>query len=228
MTGVVIPARNEERNVAAVIAAARRALPEARIVIVDDASRDETAATAEACGAHVVRLASHHGYAEALQAGYHEALRAGATQIAQLDADGQHRAADLVTLLRALDRFDLVVGSRFLQPGYRMSLARRTGIGACRWMTRVVAGLSLTDPTSGLRAVRRDLAEDIADNGFPDGLTESSFLIRLHRAGRAIGEVPVTMRPPIDGSMHDGLAGVAHFARISRATLRLALDRQRS
>lgn len=228
MIGVVIPARDEAGSIGAVIQSARSVLPTAHIVIVDDASRDATAAAAAQHGAHVVRLATHHGYAETLRAGYRSALSAGATQIAQIDADGQHSAADLVALLAALDRYDVVLGSRFLVPGYELSFARRAGIGACRWMTKAVAGLTLTDPTSGLRALRRDVAQEVATHGFPDGLTESSFLIRLHRAGRTIGEVPATMQPASTGSMHDGFAGVAHFARISRATLRLALDRRRS
>lgn len=226
--GVVVPARNEQESIAAVIADTRSALPDAHLVIVDDASRDDTAARAAEAGAIVVRLGRHLGYAEALRTGYRAALDAGATRIAQLDGDGQHRADDLVPLIDGLDHHDMVVGSRFLATGYPMSFPRRAGIEACRWMTRTVGGLTLTDPTSGMRALRRELAEEIASNGFPDGLTESSFLIRMHRAGHSIGEVPVTMHPPKNGSMHDGLAGVAHFGRIARATLRLALDRRRS
>jgi glycosyltransferase involved in cell wall biosynthesis len=225
LTGIVIPARDEAETVAGVVRAARVAVPDAHVVVVDDASRDETAARARRAGADVITLDTHRGYAHALRTGYRATLAAGATRVAQMDADGQHEAADLVPLLDALDTFDVVVGSRFLGPGYAMPVTRRAGIAACRWMTRVIGGLTVTDPTSGLRAFRRPVAAAIAADGFPDGLTESSFLIHLHRSGHAIGEIPVRMHPPGPDSMHDGLAGVLHFARISRAALALALTR---
>jgi glycosyltransferase involved in cell wall biosynthesis len=227
MIGVVIPARNEMVSVGGVVRATSAALPEAHIVVVDDASNDATSATARTAGAHVVRLARHAGYASALRTGYHAALDAGATHIAQIDGDGQHPAGSAVDLLAELDRYDLVLGSRFLGSGYPMPVGRRLGITACRMMMRAAGDLRLTDPTSGFRAVRPAVAIAIAEEGFPDGLTEGTFLIHLHRQGFSIGEVPVAMNAPRNGSMHDGLAGLAHLARISRATLTLALDRRR-
>lgn len=226
MIGIVIPARNEEHTVGAVVGDIRATLPDAHVVVVDDRSSDATAAIARDAGAEVVCTpAGHGGYAQALQRGYQAALAGGASAIAQIDADGQHAASDLHLLLGGLERYDLVVGSRFLGPGYRLPMPRRLGITMCRWMTNHIGRLPLTDPTSGFRAVRADVAREIAADGFPDNLTEVSYLIRLHRAGRAIGEIPVTMRPYQDGSMHDGLAGVRHFGRIVRATAGLALDR---
>lgn len=226
MIGIVIPARNEEHTVGAVVGDIRATLPDAHVVVVDDRSSDATAAIARDAGAEVVCTpAGHGGYAQALQRGYQAALAGGASAIAQIDADGQHAASDLHLLLGGLERYDLVVGSRFLGPGYRLPMPRRLGITMCRWMTNHIGRLPLTDPTSGFRAVRADVAREIAADGFPDNLTEVSYLIRLHRAGRAIGEIPVTMRPYQNGSMHDGLAGVRHFGRIVRATAGLALDR---
>ena len=87
----------------------------------------------------------------------------------------------------------------------------------CRWMSHRIGRIPLTDPTSGFRAARAAVARDIATHGFPNDLTEVSYLIHLHRSGRAIGEIPVTMRPPQNDSMHNGLAGVRHFGRIVRA-----------
>ncbi len=227
MIGIVIPAHNEEHTVGVVVRDIRATLPDAHIVVVDDRSRDATSSVARNAGAEVVRTpVGLGGYAQALQRGYQAAIAAGALEIAQVDADGQHAAGDLHLLLDGLSRYDLVVGSRFLGPGYRMPIPRRAGITVCRWMTRHIGRLPLTDPTSGFRAVRTDVAHEIAAHGFPDNLTEVSYLIRLHRSGRAIGEIPVTMRPPQDGSMHDGLAGVRHFGRIVRVTAGLALDRR--
>ncbi len=226
MIGVVIPAHNEAGTVGAVVRGIRAELPVAHVVVVDDRSRDDTAQVAREAGAEVVSThAGRGGYAEALRRGYQAALERGVLQIAQVDADGQHTATDLRLLLDGLAEYDIVLGSRFLGPGYPMPLPRRLGIAICRWMARHIGRLPVTDPTSGFRAVRACVAQDVAVHGFPDNLTEVSYLIRLHRAGRSIGEIPVTMRPPRNESMHDGLAGVRNFLRIVRATASLALER---
>ena len=97
-------------------------------------------------------------------------------------------------------------------------------MAACRWMASAVGGLALTDPTSGFRALRPHVAMRLAREGFPAGLTETSLLIHLHRSGVRIAEVPVHMLPPTGRSMHAGLAGGAHFLRISWAVLGQAWD----
>jgi hypothetical protein len=227
-TAIIIPARDEERCVAAVVNGARSALPEARVIVVDDASSDGTAAAARAAGAHVVPLAVHAGYAGALRAGYHAALASGADVIAQMDADGQHRPGDLPALLAALPGADLVLGSRFLgaDPGYTIPRLRRVGMVACRWMGAVIGGLPITDPTSGLRVLTAPVARHLAHDGFPSGLTETSLLIHLHRRGLRIREVPVRMHAPTGPSMHRGVGGGLHMLRISWAVLGLAADRR--
>jgi glycosyltransferase involved in cell wall biosynthesis len=230
VTGIVIPARNEAPTVGAVVSEIIAMLTTAHVVVVNDGSHDHTAAIAREAGAEVVSTsAGQGGYARALRRGYQAVLSGGAHEVAQLDADGQHRVPDLRALLDGLDHYDMVVGSRFLDPGYPPTpLPRRAAIVMCRWMTRHVGRLTLTDPTSGYRAMRAEVAREIATYGFPDDLTEVSYLIRLHRAGRRIGEVPVTMYAPGADSMHDGLAGIRHFGRIVWATAGLALERRPS
>ncbi len=224
---IVIPARDEGTAIDGVVRGARSAMPGSRVIVVDDASRDCTAARARAAGAEVLRLDTHAGYAGALRAGYRHALADPVDVVLQMDGDGQHRAPDLPRLARALHGKDLVLGSRFIgpSPGYRIPPLRRAGMAACRWMAREVGGLHLTDPTSGLRALRPALAARIADEGFPGGLTETSLLIHLHRAGFHISEIPVSMCAGDGRSMHAGMAGPAHLARISWMVLGQATRR---
>ncbi|MGB1527295.1 MAG: glycosyltransferase, partial [Miltoncostaeaceae bacterium] len=66
-TAVVIPARDEEHAIGDVVAGARAALPAARVIVVDDASRDRTASRARANGAEVLSLPTGAGYAGALR-----------------------------------------------------------------------------------------------------------------------------------------------------------------
>jgi hypothetical protein len=218
---VVIPARDEAHAIGDVIAGVREHIPAARVIVVDDASRDGTAVIADRAGADVVRLPAHSGYAGALCAGYRAALENDVDVLVQMDGDGQHRAADIPALISGLSGADLVLGSRFLSgsPGYTIPRGRRVGMAACRWMAAAVGGLHLSDPTSGFRALAPHVAAGLATEGFPSGLTETSLLIHLHRAGLRIHEVPVHMLPPTGRSMHAGLAGGAHFVRISWAVL---------
>lgn len=221
---VVIPALNEAKTVGAVVRRVREVLPGAAVIVVDDGSSDGTGAVAQAAGAQVVTHAAPGGYSTALKDGFAAAIAGGASQVVQLDADGQHRPEDIPRMLADLDRFDVVIGSRFTGASYDMGPARRVGIALCQVMVRA-CGLRVSDPTSGLRAMRRQVAADIAEHGYPDGLTESSYLIGLTRKGVSITEVPVTMHASASDSMHDGLGGVLHFGRIVRASARAALRR---
>lgn len=216
-TAVVIPARDEEHAIGDVVAGARTALPAARVIVVDDASRDRTASRARANGAEVLSLPTGAGYAGALRAGYRAALAGPMDALVQMDGDGQHRAGDLPRLLMGLADADMVIGSRFLgpTPGYRIPVLRRVGMAACRWMGTAADGLCITDPTSGLRAMTPRAVARLAHHGFPGGLTETTLLIHMRRAGFRIGEIPVLMRASTGRSMHDGLAGGAHFLRIA-------------
>lgn len=223
---MVIPALNEAKTVAAVVSDVRTTLPHARVIVVDDGSTDGTGDLARRAGALVVTHARPAGYAAALRDGFIAAIDSGAHRIVQLDADGQHRAEDLPRLLASLEDHDVVIGSRFAGEGYSMGAMRRLGIALCQAIVRA-CGLRVTDPTSGLRAMRLHVAVPIAENGFPDGLTESSYLIELTRSGISIGEVPVTMQASQSASMHDGLEGIVHFTRIVRASAKAAFTRRR-
>ncbi len=224
--GVVIPALNESPTVGAVVERTIATIPDAIVVVVDDASDDGTDRIAREAGARVIVNQTSLGYAGALCAGYRAVIEAGANRVLQLDADGQHTPEELPGLLAELDTHDLVIGSRFLGAGYPMSKARRIGIEATRLMARTL-GVNVTDPTSGIRAMRLSVAKPLAESGYPDGLTESTFLIWVARRGLSITEVPVTMRPaPGSRSMHDGMAGIIHFGRIVRSTLGFALRRE--
>lgn len=217
---------NEVSTVVQVVEGVRRTLTDATIIVVDDGSHDGTGDAARRAGALVVTHPKALGYATALRDGLVEALGRGAELLLHLDADGQHDPADLPAILRALEDHDLVIGSRFLGSGYKMGPARRLGIALCQVIVRA-GGLNVTDPTSGLRGMTREVAANIAEHGFPDGLTESSYLISLARAGRAIGEVPVKMTASESDSMHDGVSGLWHFGRIVRASARAAARSRR-
>ena len=124
---VIIPAYNEAARVASVVTGAVEHLP---VLVVDDGSTDDTAGTAAALGARVVRHPFNMGYGAAIQTGYMYALERGADLLVQMDADGQHDPRQIPAMVEPIrrDECDLVIASRFLEvTGYRMGWARTAG-----------------------------------------------------------------------------------------------------
>ena len=109
---VVIPACEEEASIAAIVAGCRPHA--ASVIVVDDGSRDATAARAKEAGARVIVHRARRGKGAALMSGFARASAEGATLVATLDGDGQHRPCDLPRLLDVARRAPhrIVIGSR--------------------------------------------------------------------------------------------------------------------
>ncbi len=190
---VLIPARNEQSTVGAVVREVRDELGW-DVVVVDDASTDRTAAEARAAGATVLPLALHLGSWGAIQAGIRYTLRHGYQWAITMDADGQHLAAAIGQLLPPLlsGRADVVIGA-CTQRGSR---ARRF---AWRFF-RGLSGLGVEDLTSGFRAYNRAAIAALASRDATLLIYQDiGVLILLRAVGLRIGEVAVPMRPRLAG-----------------------------
>lgn len=206
-TLVFIPAWNEADAVATVIAGVREHLPEADLLVVDDGSSDETAACAAAAGATVAALPFNQGLGAALQTGYLYALREGYDFCAHLDADGQHPPTEVARLLEEVyeDRADLVIGSRYREPGesksddYRPTISRRIGTSVFRFFLTLATRQRFTDTTSGMRAANRRVMRLFSENYSPDFAEIESLQLAV-RQGLRVEEVPVRMLERVGGS----------------------------
>ncbi|MFL5844095.1 MAG: glycosyltransferase family 2 protein [Solirubrobacteraceae bacterium] len=207
-TLVIIPAYNESGHVGAVVRDVREHLPAADVLVIDDGSADDTAAEAFAAGATVVKLPMNAGYGAALQTGYKYGVREGYAWLAQIDADGQHRASYLPEMLAVLDdpSIDVVIGSRFLSRDghYRPSAARKLGIALFSRVASVLTRAHVTDPTSGLQVLRPEVAEFFCTDVYPADYPDADMLVLLHRSGFRAKEVPVQMLHSDSESMHSG------------------------
>jgi glycosyltransferase involved in cell wall biosynthesis len=226
-TLAIIPALNEGSRIGAVLERLGAVAPEIDALVVDDGSRDDTAARARAAGARVVRHPFNLGYGAALQTGYKWALRAGYDAVVQLDADGQHDAADVVRLLAPLraGAADVVIGSRFVEPsGYRMGVLRGIGRRVFAAVLRVSGGPRIADPTSGFQALSRPAFELCCTDLFPSDFPDVDVLLALARHGFRLLEVPVTMRPnpAAHVSMHAGKRALYYPYKMLLATYRSA------
>ena len=185
----VIPARDEAATVATVVEGVRRTLG-GSVLVVDDASRDDTATVAAAAGASVLRLPLGLGAWGATQAGIRYARRNAFTEVITLDADGQHLPESLPELLEARRRggANVVIGTCV----GRLSRAKRI---AWRYL-RLLTGLPLTDFTSGLRLYDADAIELLAgEEASLLDYQDVGVLMLLSRGGLKIDETPVTMLP---------------------------------
>ncbi|MCS6977533.1 MAG: glycosyltransferase family 2 protein [Gemmatales bacterium] len=191
---VVIPAYNEASRIGAVLQnlAARRVT----VVVVDDGSRDNTAAVALAHeGVWVLRHIVNLGQGAALQTGMDFALQNGAEVIVTFDADGQHDAADVDRLIEPilLGKADVVLGSRFLGKAEGIPWSRRLLLRAAVWFTRWHSGLRVSDTHNGLRAFSRHAASRIRIT--QNRMAHASEILEQIRANRlSYVEVPVTIR----------------------------------
>jgi len=195
---VIIPAYNEQANVAMVIGGVLRHLPQADVAVINDGSRDRTARVATEAGATVINLPYNMGYGAALQTGYKYARENGYRFLAQIDADGQHDPVYILDMLALLTggQADIVIGSRFLEDnGYRAPFAKRVGMLLFGTVASWVTGHKVTDPTSGYQALNRKAFCYCAEDVYPSDFADADVLIMFHRAGFRVREVPVRMYP---------------------------------
>jgi glycosyltransferase involved in cell wall biosynthesis len=206
-TLVFIPAWNEEGSVAEVIGDVRACIPSADLLVIDDGSTDGTAARAREAGALVASLPFNQGLGAALQTGYLHALREGYEVCAHLDADGQHPPREVARLLEEIyaDRADLVIGSRYRDPGkaesddYKPTLSRRIGTGVFRFFLTLATRQRFTDTTSGMRAANRRVMALFSEHYSPDFAEIESLQLAV-REGLRVEELPVRMLERAGGS----------------------------
>lgn len=192
----IIPAYNEEKSIAQVIRKIKSCRPETDIVVVNDGSTDGTSRAARSTGlARVVDLPVNVGIGGAMQTGYLYADRLGYDIAVQIDGDGQHDPEELDNVISAVasGETDCCVGSRFLHgASYRSTAFRRVGIAFFAWMIHWMVGKKVTDPTSGFRAVNRDVIALFA-RYYPYDYPEVEAIAMLVRRGYRVTETPVRM-----------------------------------
>lgn len=197
----VLPTYNEADNIVEVLRRLRKVVPDADILVVDDASPDGTADAARTCGAEVggvdvLMRVGKLGLGSAYRDGFREGLRRGYQVLVEMDSDLSHDPAAVPALLRAIEGgADLVVGSRYVVGGsiphwsrFRRALSR-WGNRYARWILR----LPVADATSGFRAYRADIVTrlDLASVQSDGYGFQIEMAFRVARAGGGIVEVPI-------------------------------------
>lgn len=228
---VVVPAWNEELWIGETVASMPGYVD--FVVVVDDASRDRTAAIARERGGRRTRVISHgrnRGVGAAIATGYRAAQALGAEVIAVMAGDGQMHPDDLERLVLAVLRgeTDYAKGNRLAYPGVRraMPFVRRVGTAALAVLTRHAAALpALEDSQCGFTAISSRALAAIDIDGLWDRYGYPNDLLgALARAGMRILDVPV--RPVYRGEA-SGLRPW-HALTIGYVVARVAYRRMRA
>ena len=196
---IVIPTYDEVENLPRLVPRLLELDPRIEVLVVDDASPDGTGRVADQLAhadprVHVLHRASKDGLGPAYREGLAEALRLGATWVIQMDADFSHPPDAVPELLREIESFDVVLGSRYLD-----------GITVVNWpierillsyfgnaYVRLVTRLPISDTTGGFRCIRREILEridfeNIRSNGYAFQIEMNHRFVHV---GARIKELP--------------------------------------
>lgn len=185
----LIPAHDEARRIAAVIAGASRHLP---VLVVDDGSSDATAEIARAAGATVLEQRPNQGKGAALRAGFQRALETGFDGVVTLDGDGQHDPAEIPRFLGPAagehGGAELVVGRR----GFGgMPIVRGLSNAAGTLLLSAAVGHWIPDNQSGFRRVGRALMAAMLDSPDDGFAFEVEMIAVCLREGWPMAWVPI-------------------------------------
>jgi glycosyltransferase involved in cell wall biosynthesis len=192
---VVIPAFNEGTVIADVVSALKSAASWREVIVIDDASTDDTGARATAAGATVVRHPYNKGNGAAVKSGIRHAT---GDYVLILDGDGQHNVDDACRLAARLGEYDLVIGARSAET--QATHARRFGNSALNGLASYLTGREIPDLTSGFRAARREYLREflhLLPNGFS---TPTTTTLAFIKAGYNVAFEPTEARPRVGNS----------------------------
>jgi dolichol-phosphate mannosyltransferase len=208
-TLVIVPTHNEAENIGTILDRLTDAVPDADVLVVDDASNDATRAiVAERVAADArVRLVERdvkRGLGDAYLFAFARGLDEGYDAMVEIDADLSHDPVVLPTMLDLAARgISLVIGSRYVPGGTVVGWPRRR-TWLSRWGNRyaaIVLGLAVNDATAGYRVYRADALrriglDDLQASGYG---FQVEMTYRAVRAGLGVVEVPIAFRDRVAG-----------------------------
>lgn len=192
---IVIPAYNESTVISTVIEDTIKTFAQSKfdatVLVVNDASKDDTSLRAKDSGAIVIDHILNSGAGGATATGLSYAEQNGFPIAATMDADGQHKASDVLNGVLTLSKSntDLLIGSRLIDSA-GMSRVKIVGNRGLSLITRLLFGINSTDSQSGLRIFSRRALEELRwkTSGYEFC---SEMLWRARQQGMTIDEYPI-------------------------------------
>jgi glycosyltransferase involved in cell wall biosynthesis len=230
----LVAAYEEERNIGDVL----KAMPafigdlEVTTLVVVDGGSDGTARVALDAGVTTCVLPVNLGQGAALRLGYRLAADHGARYVVTLDADGQNDPEEMGAMVQPLldDTADFVIGSRRLGVDQTTDRFRRAGVTVYATILNTIMGQQLTDSSSGYRAFRIELLDDITPHLVQDQYQTSEVVITSASRGWRITERPTVWHPRSSGTSKKGgnlFFGLQYARVIATTWFRVRLGRGR-
>ncbi len=186
----VIPAHNEAPTIGQVVTEVKKYIE--TVIVIDDGSTDDTRESALQAGAVVISHPLNRGVGAALRTGYRIALQKKADVIVQIDGDFQHDPTYIPEMLEVMHKYDIVIGSRFLNPSHKQyNLTRRSGIKFFSWTANLLGSLRVTDVTSGFRCYQASALQQLTPLSDHHWALEQT--LEAARKGLKIKEISVEM-----------------------------------
>jgi glycosyltransferase involved in cell wall biosynthesis len=189
----IIPAYNEEKNIAKTVKSAKKYIND--VLVVNDGSKDKTKQVAKETGAKVISHIINRGQGAGLETGNEYARRHKYDIVVHFDADGQFLAEEIPDILKPIieDAYPISFGSRFLNKKSKMPWFKKHVImRLAKAMNFIFLGVKTTDPQSGFRAMDKEALKKIRIEN--DGMAHcSEILAKTHKYGFVFKEVPITV-----------------------------------
>ena len=224
---IIIPAYNEAENIVKTVEAIKEKAKGFDYIIINDCSTDRMKNICEENGYNVINLPINLGIGGAVQTGYKYAYNHDYDIAVQVDGDGQHDPLFLDVMAQYLEEHsaDMVIGSRFIEKkGFQSSRARRIGIVFFTKLIKIMTGATITDPTSGLRMVGRNVIE-LFSNDYPRDYPEPESVVAILRRHMKVIEIPVVMKEREGGVSSISLKKSVYY--MIKVTLAILIERIR-
>ncbi|KJS15164.1 MAG: glycosyl transferase family 2 [Peptococcaceae bacterium BRH_c4b] len=221
---IIIPAFNEAENIIALLKKINALCLNLEIIVINDASEDNTAALARSIGAKVIDIPINLGIGGAVQTGYLYAYYNDYDVAVQVDGDGQHDPLYIQNLITPIisGQADMVVGSRFIEcTGFQSTSLRRFGIKYFEKLIFLLTKKRFSDPTSGFRACNKQVIANFAKY-YPDDYPEPETLVTINRKGFRIIEIPVIMKEREGGQ--SSIKSIKTVYYMLKVTLAILMD----
>lgn len=231
---IIIPAYNEEESIEEVLDALER--PEiqeiADVLIMNDASSDNTNWIAKKRNYKVITHVFNLGYGSAIQLGYKYAVRRRYDYVIQMDADGQHDVSNIAKIYRELKTPDadgrcpdIVLGSRFLEGSseFHVGFLKMFAIRQFRRYIKHQTHQCILDPTSGLQGLSFPAFLYYSKYGhFDDRYPDANMVLQMLLLHFRVREIPAQMHARATGqSMHSGLKPIWYMVHMACSLLRV-------
>lgn len=227
---VVLPAYNAERTLRRTVAEIARDVVD-EVILVDDASADQTVSLARELGLRVITHEQNEGYGANQKTCYTEALRRGADVVVMLHPDYQYSPKLLTAMasLVAIGQYDVVLGSRIISHGILEGGMPRYKYVANRVLTLIqnlMLGMKLSEYHTGYRSFSRRVLEVLPlEENSDDFVFDNQMLAQVVYFGFSIGEISCPVRYFPEASSISFRRSLVYGLGVLRTSLQFRLNR---